>query len=108
MQNSTSPSSAAGAAGHTSEPETQNETELMEEKQRAASPEDYPGQRQIDAPSTAHEYANGDRGQKSGVNAEQLREVSGVPGEAGPSTDIPSGSPAPAKPSRTIGGYQRA
>jgi hypothetical protein len=40
-----------------------------------------------DAPSTSYEYANGDRGDKSGVNLEQDAAIRGRPGDGLPDAD---------------------
>ncbi|MDB5894075.1 MAG: hypothetical protein JWQ88_1606 [Rhodoferax sp.] len=40
-----------------------------------------------DAPSTAYEYANGDRGDKSGVNLEQDAAIRGRPGDGLPGVE---------------------
>lgn len=39
----------------------------------------HPEKRSPEAPSTEHEYPNGDRADKSGINLEQLKAVKGVP-----------------------------
>ena len=59
-----------------------------------------------DAPSTAYEYANGDRGQKSGVNQEQDAAIRGRPGDGLPPADRDIIDERPAITPRNPDGHQ--